>query len=165
MKLYHYVPKENNVLETGVLSVSKIPEEILKYGKRFGTNDQKEIIARLEKTFPGRCRAISVLTQPVQTDENDPMLREWVEQKTLISMDFDGLLKDGLIEAIWCKNGSKPDGINEKIFQISPGQIDTSPLPWHLCSEEKGLFFGVIRHYFLVMKDGVIPPKYIQEMK
>ncbi|MGN0919598.1 MAG: hypothetical protein ACI4OR_02420, partial [Alphaproteobacteria bacterium] len=142
----------------------KLPNELLKYEKRFGADEPDKISVCLEKTFLGRSRAISVLTEPVKWQGNDPMLKEWVDQKELLVIDFDGLIKDGLIESIWCKNGSKADGTDEKIFQIEPSQIDFLPLPWHLCSKEKGLFFAVVRHYFLVMKDGIIPPKYIRKI-
>ena len=165
MKLYHYVPKRNDVLKRGVLSVSQIHEELLKYGKRLGTDDPIEISAWLEKTFLGRSRAVSVLTEPVEWQGNDAMLKEWVNQKELIEIDFDGLLKDGLIESIWCKDGSKADGTDEKIFQVTSDKIDFSPLLWYLCTKEKELFFSVIRHYFLVMKDGVIPPQYVKLVK
>ena len=116
----------------------------------------------MEGTFQGRSRAISVLTEPVHFQGNDPMLKEWVDMMDLLEVDFDALAKDGLIESIWCKEGSDASGTNENIRKISTDEIDCSLLPWHLCSKEKGLFFGVIRHYFLVMKDGVIPAKYIR---
>ena len=32
MKLYHYLPKENNARKVGILTLSKKPEEIKKYG-------------------------------------------------------------------------------------------------------------------------------------
>ena len=164
MKLYHYIPKENNVSRTGVLSVFQIPQELLKYGGRVGSNEPDKIKSWLEKTFPGRSRAISVLTEPVRWQGNDPMLKEWIDQKELIEIDFDNLLKDGLIESIWCKSASDADGKNEKFIQVKPNEIDLSPLPWEKCSTAKGLFFGVIRHYFLVMKEGIIPPKYIRSV-
>ena len=122
MKLYTYVPKGSDVFKTGILSVSHIPEELLKYGKRLGTDDPIKISAWLEKTFSGRGRAISVLTEPVGWQGNDQMLKEWVDQKELIEIDFAGLLKDGLIESIWFKNGSKADGTDEKILQIESHQ-------------------------------------------
>ena len=165
MKLYTYVPKGSDVLKSGVLSVSKLPEELLKYGKRLGTNDSAKISEWLEKTFPGRRCAVSVLTEPVDWKGNDPMLKEWVDKMDLLEIDFDALAKDGQIESIWCKEGSDVNGTNENIRKISAEKMDFSPLTWHLCSKEKGLFFGVIRHYFLVMKGGVIPPKYIKEVK
>ena len=165
MKLYHYIPKGNEALTKGIYSVSRLPEELLKYGKRLGTDDPKKILAWMEGTFHGRSRAISVLTEPVHSQGNDPMLKEWVDKRDLLEIDFDALVKDGQIESIWCKEGSDANGTNENIRKISADEIDCSPLPWHLCSKEKGLFFGVIRHYFLVMKDGLIPAKYIKEVK
>jgi hypothetical protein len=164
MKLYHYVPKDSDFVNEGILSVSQIPEETLKYSKRVGSDDPKVILDWLEKTFPGRIRSISVLTEPVCWQGNDPMLRKWVDQKRLIEIDFDELLKEGGVESVWLKNGSEANGKDEKIIRIQYDQIDFSPLPWHACSKEEGLFFGVIRHYFLVMKDGMIPPKYIKEI-
>ncbi|MBR6231809.1 MAG: hypothetical protein IKQ99_01765 [Alphaproteobacteria bacterium] len=165
MKLYHYIPKGTDALTKGIYSVSRLPEELLKYGKRLKTDDPKKILAWMEGTFHGRSRAISVLTETVHWQENDSMLKEWVDDMDLLEIDFDALAKDGQIESIWCKEGSDANGTNENIFKITADEIDCSPLPWHLCSKEKGLFFGIIRHYFLVMKDGVIPPKYIKEIK
>ena len=163
MKLYHYIPKGCDALTKGIYSVLQLPEELLKYGKRLGTDDHKKILAWMEGTFEGRSRAISVLTEPVRWRGNDPMLKEWVDKMDLLEIDFDALSKDGLIESIWCKEGSDACGINENIREISADEIDCSPLSWHLCSKEKGLFFGAIRHYFLVMKDGMVPAKYIRK--
>ena len=98
MKLYTYVPKNSNVLEMGILSVSQVPEGLLKYGKRLGTDEPTEILVWLKKTFPGRSRAISVLTEPMVWQGNDPMLKEWVDQKELITIDFDGLLKVKMVQ-------------------------------------------------------------------
>lgn len=162
MKLYHYTPKNTDVLTRGICSVSYIPDGLLKYEKRLGTDDPKKILSWMEGTFAGRSRAISVLTEPVCWQGNDPMLKEWVDEMDLLEIDFDALVKDGQIESIWCKEGSDSKGTNENIRKISADEIDCSPLPWHLCTKEKGLFFGVIRHYFLVMKDGVIPAKYVR---
>ena len=74
-------------MKKGILSVYKIPTELLKYGKRLGTDDPAKISAWLEKTFSGRSRAISVLTEPVKWEGNDPMLKEWIDQKKLIAID------------------------------------------------------------------------------
>ena len=164
MKLYHYVIKGSDAVIKGICSVSQLPEELLKYGKRLGTDNPKKIFVWMEGTFHGRSRAISVLTEPVHWQGNDPMLKEWVDKMDLMEIDFDALAKDGKIESIWCKDGSDSEGMNENIRKINADEIDCSSLPWHLCSKEKGLFFCVIRHYFLVMKDGVIPPKYIKKV-
>ena len=71
MKLYHYAPKENTALKDGLLSVSKIPARLKVYAKRAGTENPKEIIAWLEKTFLGRSRAVSCLTEPIKWQGND----------------------------------------------------------------------------------------------
>lgn len=161
MELYHYVPKGTD-LSKGIYSVSKLPSELLKYARRAGSDDPDEIMLWLEKTFPGRGRAVSILTEPIHWKQNDPMLKEWLDTKTLVAIDYDKLLSDSLIESVYCKSASAKAGFNEKISQIAFNEIDLSPLPWHLCSEEQGLFFGVIRHYFLVMKKGYIPQTYFK---
>ena len=161
MKLYHYIPKNADISQ-GILSVSKRPDELAKYGRRAGGDNPTAITAWLEKTFVGRARAVSVLTEPVKWQGNDPMLKAWTDTKCLLEIDADGLLANGLVDAIWCKEGSDKAGFNEQFHKITPDKIDFSPLPWHLCSAEQGLFFGAVRHYFLVMKDGIIPPDYIR---
>lgn len=160
MQLYHYLPKDNNAHEVGILTLSKKPDEIKKYGKRLRTENIQEITAWLEKTFPGRTRAISVLTEPVQTKGTDPMLKEWVKTKELVCINYTPLLLDGLIESVWCKESSDSNGTEEKIHKIDPNDIDLTPLNWQKCSKEKGLFFGAVRHYLIVLKEGVIPPGY-----
>ena len=162
MKLYHYVPKGSDVLKKGILSVSLMPEELLKYAKRAGSDKPQEIIAWLEKSCLGRSKSISVLTEPVKWQGNDAMLKDWVDGKELIEIDYTSLLQDGLIEILYCKDGSDKWGAVENIYAVSFEDIDFSPLPWYKCSKEKGLFFAVIRHYFIVMKNGIIPPQYIK---
>ena len=67
------------------------------------------------------------------------------------------------MESVWVKSGSKAHGKNEKFIQIHPDEIDTSPLPWEKVNASKGLIYGVIRHYLIVLKEGKIPPKYIRK--
>ena len=160
--LYHYVPKDAFFAEKGILSVSLQTEALSKYAKRAKTQNPKEIIDWLEGTFNGRSKAIPVLTEPVKWQGNDPMPKEWIKRKILLTIDYNKLLTDDLIEAVYCKEMSEENGFNEKIYRILPNQIDFSPLSWNKCSYEKGLFFGAIRHYFLVMKNGYIPYEYIQ---
>lgn len=89
------------------------------------------------------------------------MLKEIVDRSALFSFELNELIRDDLIEAIYCKNGSDSGGYNEKFFLINPEEIDLSPLSWEKCDKSKDLLFGVIRHYLLVIKGGIIPPEYI----
>ena len=158
MKLYHYAPIRNTVFKKGLLSFSKGAGVVAPYIKRANTDNRAEIIVWMETIFRGRSRSISMITEPIQWNDNDPMLKEFVENHTLFSIELNDLLTDNLIESIWCQDG-------EKIYPIRPTEIDLSPLPWEKCSQDKGLFFGVIRHYFVVLKDGILPSQYIRQEK
>ena len=161
MKLYHYAPIENTVLSDGLLSISCIQKDLRAYAHRAGSNNREEILAWLDKTFYGRSRAISCLTEPIKWQNNDSVLKRIVDNSALFSFDLSELVKDNLVEAIWCKNGSAAGGYNEKFFQVSPEEIDFSPLKWERVDAAKDMLYAVIRHYLIVMKNGVIPPKYL----
>ena len=163
MKLYHYAPKENTVQTEGLLSVSKISERLMVYAKRAGSENRDEIMAWLEQTFEGRSRSISCLTEPIKWQGNDDVLKKIVDGSILFSFELENLIKDGLIEAIWCKNGSLSHGYEENFFRVSTDEIDASPLAWEKVDVSKGLLYGVIRHYLLVLKNGYIPPKYLKK--
>lgn len=162
MKLYHYAPKENTVMKDGVLSISRGPKDLRAYAHRAGSENKDDIIAWLEKTFVGRSRAISCLTEPIKWQGNDVVLKKIVEQSVLFSFELNDLINAGLVEAIWCKNGSAGGGYHENFYQVSPQEIDLSPLTWEKVDASKDLLFAVIRHYMIVLKDGYIPPKYLK---
>ncbi len=163
MKLYHYVPKKNTVFQDGILSISKNDTNLKTYFKRANSDNKEDVIAWLEKTFPGRSKSISCLTEPIKWHSNDIVLKQIVQNSELFSFELNDLIEDGLVEAIWCKAGSQANGINEQFFLIDSEQIDTSPLPWHKCNSSRGLIYGVIRHYLIVLKDGLIPPQYLSK--
>ena len=163
MKLYHYAPKENTVLEQGLLSISKAPRDLRAYAHRAGTENRDEIMAWLNKTFAGRSRAISCLTEPIKWQGNDAVLKAIVDRSTLFSFELEDLLQTRLVEAIWCKNGSDAGGYNEKFYQVTPQEIDLSPLTWEKVDAAKDLLYAVVRHYLIVLKDGFIPPQYLHE--
>lgn len=163
MRLYHYAPKENTVLEEGIKSISKIDRNLHSYVKRVGSDKKEDIINWLEKTFAGRSRAISCLTEPISWQGNDKVLKALVDKSILYSFELEDLINAGLVESIWCKDGSEASGTNEQFYQVSKDEIDMSPLPWHKCDSSKGLIFGVIKHYMLVLKDGIIPAEFIKE--
>lgn len=163
MRLYHYAPKENTVLQEGIKSISKIDSNLHSYVKRVGSDKKEDIINWLEKTFKGRSRAISCLTEPIVWQGHDRVLKAFVDKSILYSFELEDLIKAGLVESIWCKDSSEASGINEHFYQVSKDEIDMSPLPWQKCDSSKGLIFGVIKHYMLVLKDGVIPAEFIRE--
>ena len=161
MILYHYLPIKNTVITDGLLSVSRLPEELQKYAERAGSNQVDQIRLWLNKTFPNRDRSIAVLTEPIRCQGTDPMLKEWVNTRQLITIDFDKLIQDSLIESVWCKEKSDTGGDNEIFRKITIDEIDTTPLSWEKCNAQQGLFFGAVRHYFLVLRNGIIPPSYL----
>lgn len=161
MKLYHYAPKVNTVKEKGLLSISKGPRDLRAYAHRAGLENRDEIMAWLDKTFAGRSRAISCLTEPIKWQGNDAVLKAIVDRSALFSFELEDLLKAGLVESIWCKNGSEAGGYNEKFFEVKPEEIDLSPLTWEKVDAAKDLLYAVVRHYLIVLKDGYIPPQYL----
>ena len=163
MRLYHYAPKENTVLEQGLLSISKASCDLHAYAHRAGTQNRNEIMSWLDKTFAGRSRAISCLTEPIKWQGNDAVLKVIVERSMLFSFELDDLLQAGLVESIWCKNGSEAGGYNEKFYQVTTQEIDLAPLTWEKVDAAKDLLFAVVRHYLIVLKDGVIPPQYLKK--
>ena len=165
MKLYHYAPKENTVLQNGILSISKIDRDLKPYFHRAGSENKDDILKWLESTFQGRSKAISCLTEPIRWEGNDPILKKIVAGTELFSFRLEDLINDGLVEAIWCKNGSDANGCHEIFYSINVNDIDLSPLAWDKVDSSKGLLYAVIKHYMIVLKDGYIPPKYIIKEK
>ncbi len=163
MRLYHYAPKENTVIERGLLSISKGPRDLRAYAHRAGSENRDEIMAWLDKTFAGRSRAISCLTEPIKWQGNDAVLKAIVDRSALFSFELEDLLKAGLVESIWCKNSSEAGGYNEKFFEVKQEDIDLSPLTWEKVDAAKDLLYAVVRHYLIVLKGGYIPPEYLRE--
>ncbi|MBQ7633165.1 MAG: hypothetical protein IJS88_03540 [Alphaproteobacteria bacterium] len=163
MRLYHYAPKVNTVKEKGLLSISKGSRDLRAYAHRAGSENRDEIMAWLDRTFAGRSRAISCLTEPIKWQGNDAVLKAIVDRSALFSFELEDLLKAGLVKSIWCKNGSEAGGYNEKFFEVKPEDIDLSPLTWEKVDAAKDLLYAVVRHYLIVLKDGCIPPQYLRE--
>lgn len=163
MKLYHYAPKVNTVKEKGLLSISMGPRDLRAYAHRAGSENRDDIIAWLDKTFAGRSRAISCLTEPIKWQGNDAVLKAIVDRSALFSFELEDLLKAGLVESIWCKNGSDAGGCNEHFFKVKPEEINLSPLAWEKVDAANDLLYAVIRHYLIVLKNGVIPPQYLKK--
>lgn len=168
LKLYCYTYYADKILKEGYLSAAANPNpaQLTVYARTAGSEDTEEIKKYLERTLPGRTRSISCLTEtaPVE-DYEHPYLDYLVHHASVVSFDLEKLIKDNLIEAIWCKDSSqtaKTDIAFENIYKIENiSEIDTSPLDWHACSEKYGSPYNMLRHYILVLSKGYIPPEYI----
>ncbi|MBP5344512.1 MAG: hypothetical protein J6Y85_05525 [Alphaproteobacteria bacterium] len=154
--LYNYAPKEIDVLKTGLWAPVCAPRTLLAhYFGRARTRTKKGVLAYLESTCPGRSRAISFLTSPMTGE--CLYYADFCQDRILYSINFDRLIQDGLVEAIYRSEG-------KKLIKIMPQDIQWDEvLPWK--NVKKGLFFKAIPHYMVVMRDGKIPPEYITHVK
>ena len=173
MKLYHYIAKPNTALEEGILSFANNPNADLRYyHKRSGETTHDGIVKWMENCFEGRSRAIRGFSEPIQwTDKSINMFKPFIENADLFSIDLEALAKDGLIEAVYVSPAIKldldkdfPQGVDERLVKLnSIYDIDTSPVDWTVCDEKLGLRFSVVPYYLIVIKGGVILPKYIKK--
>lgn len=161
LKMYHYAKPGNTILTNGLKSIRSSGCNLQSYTLRAGSNDPEKIFNWLESTFDGRSNSISCLTERIIWQGNDKALEFIAKNYELFSFDLQRLVNDGIVCAIWCKYASDVGGYNEKFKKVNLNEIDFSPLPWQKCNSKQNLLFGVIRHYMLVLKNGYIPPKYI----
>ena len=98
---------------------------------------------------------------PKKEEYEHPYLNHVVRHADVVSFELDDLIKGGLVESIWCKISSDAGGANERFVKILPAEIDVSALAWEKCDSSKGLLFGVIRHYLIVLREGYIPSEYL----
>ena len=163
LKMYHYSKHGNTVLKDGLFGIRKSGRSMIPYVHRAGTDESEKIYEWLDTTFQGRSNSVSCLTEKIVWQGNDKILRTIVEGCDLFSFDLEQLVKDGIVTAIWCKDGSDAGGYNEKFKKVELDEVDCSPLTWEKCDSSKDLLFAVVRHYMLVLKDGFIPAKYIKK--
>ncbi len=172
MKLYHYISKGNTALQEGILSFACNPQADLRYYyKRTGSETTHEkIVEWMENCFEGRSRAIRGFSEPIKwTEKSINMFKPFIENADLFSIDVDALQRDGLIEAVYISPALKPDldkdllqNCDEILVKLnSVDEIGTFPVDWSACDEKLGLRFTVVPYYLLVIKGGIIPPKYI----
>ena len=181
MKLYHYVTKGNNVMDVGLLSISKRPDaDISYYIKRSGATTHQEVCEWMEKCFKGRSRGIRCFTSPLQWTPKSLNIKALVDSCDLFEINVSALQQDGLIDAVYVKPSifdehyhTKEDldklhsyGADESLFPLQGiEEIDYNyHQTWDLCDDSKGLRMGPLRFYVLVIKGGVIPPKYLNKI-
>lgn len=174
MRLYHYSPRKNkkSILAHGLYSYKNITWDLKKYVIPAKSNSKKDIIAYMEKIFPGRSKAISCLTEQIQWRNNDPVLKNVVKSSVLFSFELNDLIKAGLVESIWYRDDLAHHGRKHVVnkhaqyfYQVKPEEINTSPLTWEKVDLSQGLMYGAARHYMIVMKKGFIPPEYLKQEK
>ena len=173
MKLYHYIAKPNTALEEGILSFAKNPNADLRYYfKRSNETTHDGIVKWMESCFEGRSRAIRGFSEPIQwTEKSINMFKPFIENADLFSIDLEALDKDSLIESVYVSPAMHPDkdkdllqGVDERLIKLnSINDIDTSAMDWTVCDEKLGLRFSVVPYYLIVIKGGIIPPKYIKK--
>ena len=175
MKLYHYSKKGNSVLQDGLLSFATSPNVNTRdYLKRMGSENKEEITKWLESCFEGRSRGIRFFTESIKWhDKALYVLKKFIDNCDLFSVDIDLLEKDGLIDAIYVSPSLLDSedydgdpkyklGCDEELIKLnSINDIDWSPIDWSICDDETGRRFAFVRYYLIIVKGGIIPPKYL----
>lgn len=172
MKLYHYITKGNTALKEGILSFAKNPDADLGYyyKRTDGETTHTGIVKWMENCFEGRSRAIRGFSEPIQwTNKSINMFKPFIENADLFSIDLEALQKDGLIESVYVSpairpylNKDLPQDVDERLVKLnSIKDINISQVDWSVCDEKLGLRFSVVPYYLIVIKGGIIPPKYL----
>ena len=176
MRLYHYILKGSNVLQTGLFSFSKSPNADLNYYiKRSGYKTQHDISQWMENFFTGYSRGIRVLKEPLKWHPRALRLKEIIDSCDLLEIDVDTLQKDGLIEAVYYHPPLSVDDTeraeqlikqenlhNDGFYPIRLADILPDPVDYSVCDDTLGRRFAFLPFYLLVMKDGVIQPQYLR---
>lgn len=179
MKMYIYTYQYDKIKAEGYKSLAALPRDenfarrLKVHAHSAGTEDPAGIMQYLENTFPGRLRSVCVLTEtaPFGTFRH-PYLNTLVHCADIISVNLEQLLNDGIVEAIYAKDLRRTildDPDFENIFPVNgideiKAAATDDPADWHLCEKEEYLPYSpwaTIKHYFLVLANGCIPPGYI----
>ena len=174
MILYHYITKGNTALTEGILSIAANPKADLSYYyKRTGGETTHEgVVKWMESCFKGRSRAIRGFSEPIQwTEKSEKMFKDFIEKADLFAIDVSALEADGFVEGVYVSPALRPNldkkllkDVDEVLVKLnSINEIDTSPVDWTVCDEKLGLRFSVVRYYLIVVKGGIIPPRYIRK--
>lgn len=175
MKMYHYVTKGNNVMEKGLLSFAANPDSDLHYyyKRTGGKTTHAEICEWMESCFEGRSRAIRAFSEPIKwTERSIKCLKNFIDNADMFEIDISAMDKDGLIEAVYVSpsildvpNIKEEEDMDEILYKINGiDDIDYSPIDWSVCDDELRRRFAYVRYYLLVVKGGIIPPKYLKIM-
>jgi len=176
MKMYAYTYQYDRIKQEGYRSLSLINRDDPTFQQRMsvhaenaGSKNPDDIWDYLEGTFKGRTRSICAITEPAPMKTyKHTYLNYLIHHADLVSFDVDKLWQADIIEAIYCKDMRetvKKELFFENIYPVpTPDEIDKSPLNWDLCDARPYIHrspWAAVKHYFLVLKDGYIPPEYI----
>lgn len=172
MKLYHYIAKPNTTLKDGILSFANNPNaDLIYYFKRSNETTHDGIVKWMENCFEGRSRGIRGFSEPIQWTEKSMSLKDFIDNADMYSIDLEALDKDGLLEAIYIspsvadcptlKEQWDSDELLIKLYDYK--DISVRPIDWSVCNDELGRRFAYVPYYIIVIKGGVIPPKYIKK--
>ena len=75
--------------------------------------------------------------------------------------DVDALFENDLVESVYEKTKSGNGGYIEKFKKVDINEIDYSALDFSPYKTEEEITNVFFRHYFIVLKEGYIPPEYI----
>ena len=173
MHLYHYVAKGNTVERDGILSFARNPNADLSYYiKRSGKTTHAEIVNWFERKFDGRSRGIRAFPSRIQPAEKSKSLQTFIENADLFAIDVNALDEAGLLEAVYVSpsvmdipNISDSVAADEVLCKLPDVQsIDTTPIDWNVCDDSMGRRFAYVRYYLLIVKDGIIPPRFIKKL-
>ena len=152
--LYTYVRRPHSVMTDGIKSPFAADEDrLFHYAKRAGSVKKEDILNYLETVFSGRSRAVSCLTETAPRTEN-PKIKNWANACDCFSFDLDPLIKENIVQSIFCADAGT-------LTPTDARMIDCSPLNWESVNPYDNVFFQRIRHYMIVLKDGVLPVKFI----
>lgn len=174
MKLYHYIAKPNTALTDGILSFAKNPNADLRYYfKRSNETTHEGIVKWMESCFEGRSRGIRGFSEPVKWTKDSLSLKDFIDNADMYSIDLEALDKDGLLEAIYispsvadCPTLKEQWDCDELLIKLYDYKnINARPIDWSVCNDELGRRFAYVPYYIIVIKGGVIPPKYIKKEK
>jgi len=176
MKLYHYVHKGNNVLKKGLLSFATNPNADLHYyfKRTGGKTTHKAICEWMENCYTGRSRAIRGFTEPIKyTERSIHCLKDFIDNADMFEIDISAMDKASLIDAVYVSppitdfpDVTEEQGMDEITQKLSGiDDIDYSPIDWSVCDDELGHRFAYIRYYLIVIRGGIIPPKYLKLIK
>lgn len=173
MYLYHYIAKGNHVEDVGILSFAfNSKADLSYYHKRSGETTHQGIVNWMENCFSGRSRGVRCFSEPIQWTDKSLSLKTFTENADLYAIDVKLLLQDGLLEDIYVSpsvldipNVTQDNCLDEILIHLNTiNEIDMTPIDWTVCNDELGYRFAFVRYYLLIIKGGIILPKYIKKI-